>query len=304
MKKYLIALLLYSSALVALEPSKELLFYSEKLKDDDCLNAYLKGFPYYRYEIFEVPELGSFYLDDVPDGIKTHLRKGIYWEKSIGLHIGRYTLPGTIAVDLGAHIGIHTITMSRRVGPKGLVVAFEPQKKIYREHIYNLRLNNCSSNVISFPYAVGDTYDFIEMDKPNSENEGGTSIGRGGDKALMIPLDSLNLNNVSCIKIDVERYELKVLQGSLETLSRNMPVIIFEILGNHDLDTCTGDVKKEYETIVSTLTGLGYSVLRIFGNDFIAFPPHRWLEKMIFVEQQEWERQEAEKRIQEIPKTT
>lgn len=296
MKKYLLCLSLLTFSLSAVEPSKELQYYSEQALVDADLNAYIQQFPFQLYTICEVPRLGSFYIDDVVDGIKTHLKKGIYWEEGIGRLIGRYTLPRTLAVDLGAHIGIHTITMSKRVGPDGLVITFEPQRKIFREQLFNLQLNKCSHNVISLPLAVGEAERFIEMEQPNPENEGGTSIGSGGDRALMIPLDNLNLENVSCIKIDVERYELKVFQGAKQTLIRNMPVIIFEILGNHDLDTCTGDVKAEYEETVSFLTNLGYSVLRIFGNDFIAFPPHRWLEKMIFEEQQRWELEEAERR--------
>ena len=288
--------LLFCSSLIGVEPSKELLLYSDMAKLDNDLNAYIKNFPFFDYKIFLVPELGSFYIDNVPDGIKTHLRKGIYWESGIGEMIKRYTLPSTIAVDLGSHIGIHTITMSRRVGPQGLVVAFEPQRKIFREQIYNLRLNHCDENVISLPYAVGEAERTIEMSQPNLQNEGGTSVGNGGDRALMVTLDSLNLSHVSCIKMDVERYELRVLQGAKKTLLKNMPVLIFEILGNYDLDTCTGSAKDEYDAIVKFLTDIDYAVLRLYGNDFIAFPPQRWLERMFFEEQKRWEEELARKK--------
>jgi len=147
------------------------------------LTSFIKHFPLEDYKIFKVENLGRFYIDDIPDGIKWHLSRGIYWESGIGDYVRKYTRPGTIAIDLGAHIGIHTITMSRKVGQNGKVLAFEPQWKIFRELNYNLRLNNCTQNVTIFPLAVGEEEKIVEMTAPNLINEGGTSIGSGGNKA-------------------------------------------------------------------------------------------------------------------------
>ena len=43
-----------------------------------------------------------------------------------------------------------------------------------------------------------------------------------------ITLDSLELNNIDLIKIDIEGNELNVLKGALETIQRNKPIIEFE----------------------------------------------------------------------------
>ncbi len=83
----------------------------------------------------------SFYLDDLNDIVKNVLRRGQYWEAHIGRIIRKYTKPNSIAVDLGAHIGVHTTAMSRAVGPEGKVYAFEPQKKLFAENLANLKLN-------------------------------------------------------------------------------------------------------------------------------------------------------------------
>jgi len=88
----------------------------------------------------------------------------------------------------------------------------------------------------------------------------------------MITLDSLELENVSFIKMDVESSELNVLKGATKTLLRNRPVIVFEILGGHDLTRCEGEIRFQYEEIISFLESLGYRVELIFGNDFIATP--------------------------------
>ena len=267
-------LLFFVSAfsLDAVEVSQELLALARKTNENSALNAYIQKFPLGDYEITNVPNLGVFCIDNISDGIKEHLRKGIYWESTIGILIRLFTRPDTIAVDLGAHIGIHTLVMSRKVGPEGLVIAFEPQFKIFRELHYNLNLNDCSHNVIALRNAVGDTQGVCELGERNPSNEGGTSIGHGGDTAYMVSLDSLNLNNISLIKMDVESYEINVLRGAKQTLMRNKPVVILEILGNHDLDRCNSIIKAKYNDVLRFFDSISYDVQRIWGNDFIAFP--------------------------------
>jgi len=237
------------------------------------LNDQIQEFPFSKYQICNVPTLGKFYVDDIPDSIKWHLKNGIYWESGIGEYVKLYTKPGTIAIDLGAHIGIHTLTMTRKVGKRGLVIAFEPQTKMFTELYHNLKLNRINfSNVVLLPFAAGETEKIIEMSERDPNNEGGTPIGNGGNQAKMITLDSLELSNVSFIKMDVESYELNVLKGAKNTILRNQPIIVFEILGGYDLDNCPSYLIDQYQDTIEFLEELGYKVERIFGNDFIASP--------------------------------
>jgi len=246
--------------------------------------TFFDGFPYYGdledpayfnnpfYRICYSPYLASFfYIDEVPDSIKSYLRKNDTWEGNIAVLIEEFTKEGSIAIDIGAHIGVHTIKMSKMVGPKGGVVAFEPQVKMYAEQLRNLKLNRIN-NVISIRKACGDQFQFIQMNPIDPTNEGGTVIGTGGDVAEMIPLDSLHLENVSIIKIDAEESEYFVLQGAKETIARNKPVILFEILNRPDYDQSPLHEKMNYVRVISLLESIGYEPFVIFGNDYIAFP--------------------------------
>ena len=215
-----------------------------------------------------------FYVDEIPDGIKSFLKKGVYWEGAIGNLIKKYVKEGTNAIDVGAHIGIHTIVMSRKAGPQGAVFAFEPQKKMYAEQLLNLKINNCN-NVVSIPKALGECSKTIQMSVRDPINEGGTSIGEGGDFAEMITLDSLNLQNVSLIKIDVEHYEYFVFKGAKDTILRNKPVIIFEIMGKYDYETGSDEIKQQYDRVIALVESFGYKVFQYFGNDYVAFPLER-----------------------------
>lgn len=288
MKKRILFKKIKYIALGAVIPSVSLLFFTSKpkiektnvssfLEQTITLEKALKDpalqLDKTQYILSHVPEMSAyFYVDvDTTDSIKSTLKQGIYWEGTIGNLIKKYCAYGSIAIDIGAHIGIHSITMSRKVGPSGSVISFEPQKKMYRELVHNLYENHCT-NVIPIRKAVGDTHDKIHMDPINAKNEGGCAIGSGGDMAEMIPLDSLQLTGISLIKIDVERYELFVLQGMKETLLRNKPVLIFEVMGEHDYETAPPQVRKCFEDVIDYVRALGYEVQQIFGNDYIAFP--------------------------------
>jgi FkbM family methyltransferase len=240
--------------------------------------AYCQDLPEYEwkkadYAKYYVPEMDAhFYIEHwTSDSIKSFLKKGLYWEGSIANEIKRFTKKNSTVIDVGAHIGVHTIMMSRTVGPGGSVIAFEPQKKIYQELMQNLKLNSCG-NVLSINKAVGESNRMVQMEIRDPKNEGGTAIGEGGDIAEMITLDSMNLANVSLIKVDVERYEYYVFKGAEKTILENRPVLIFEVMGNHDYKTGTDEIKQRFDQVFSLVESFRYKVFLIFGNDYIAFP--------------------------------
>ncbi|HSX11023.1 MAG TPA: FkbM family methyltransferase [Chlamydiales bacterium] len=241
-------------------------FSAEQMRQEK--EAFHRG----NYQKCHVPAANaSYYVDELPDSIKSILRQGLNWEGNEAILMEKFTREGTLAIDIGAHIGVHTICLSRKVGPRGAVIAFEPQKKMYRELLENLELNQCS-NVISLCKALGQTSKAIHLTPVDLANEGGTGVGEGGEPAQMVPLDSLNLQNVSFIKIDVENYELFVLRGAKETILRNNPVIMFELNGSH-LNEDPVWQKENADQIFSLLASLGYEMHCIFNKDWIAFPP-------------------------------
>ncbi|MEE8523656.1 MAG: FkbM family methyltransferase [Thermoanaerobaculia bacterium] len=243
-----------------------------RLLDDQRETAdYLGAFPISDYHIADVPTDGRFYIDDLPDLIKTKLDRGHVWEPQIVQIIGQFALPGTTAIDAGAHIGTHTVTLSKAVGATGLVYAFEPQKKLYRELVHNLQLND-AANVTALRFALGAEPGVIEMDAANDANEGGTAVGQGGDPAEVRTVDSFELDHVSFIKIDVEGFETPVLKGARRTIARHKPVVVVEIQGGHSFDNAPADVRAEIVTTIQLLESMGYYVIRLSRNDYLGFP--------------------------------
>ena len=235
------------------------------------LKNYIAHFPRARYGIYDIPGVGSFFVDPVRDFIKDRLRQGIAWETHIIALLKQHIRQGSVVIDLGAHVGTHTVTMSQCAGPMGQVFAFEPQKKIFRELLMNLQLNEVK-NVTVFRYALGNEEKQVQMGLAPFGNEGGTAVGSGGDTVWMKRLDSFSFHNVSLIKIDVEGYEDEVLLGSKETIMREKPVIVIEIMGGHVYEHASAEIKAKIEGTISLLQSFGYSVVRLEGHDYFGLP--------------------------------
>lgn len=245
--------------------------------DDYIISAedqlFIDAFPYNQYHIRNVPGQGLFFIDTSGDTIKSTLDRGGAWEPATDDVIRKYVVPGSIVLDIGAHIGTHTVAMSRAVGDRGLVIAFEPQRKIFRELFINLGINRCF-NVKPVHGALGPEEKIAYLGTPEPYNEGGRSVENfGPEMVLMRTLDSYNLKNVSFIKMDVENFEDEVLQGSLQTLSRNRPVLFLEIQGNTVVAARrhVNRAEKVKQTILK-LEKLGYIVTHFFGEDYLAIP--------------------------------
>ncbi len=219
------------------------------LFDHAEIAAYLDEFPIADYRIAEVAGVGRFYVDDNPATVKRRLLRGRPWEPHVLRELARYLAPGDIALDVGAHIGSMTVPMARLVGAEGTVYAFEPQKKIYRELVHNLELNEVT-NAVPLRFALSSKPGIVEMD-PIVERDGRVSVGEGGDVVEARTIDSFGFSDVALMKIDVEGHEADVLRGAERTIDALHPVIIIEIWDENRAD------------VIPILEGYGYSLRRI-----------------------------------------
>ena len=102
------------------------------------------------------------------------------------------------------------------------------------------------------------------MNPATPGNEGGTGVGSGGDQAELRSLDSFGFERVSLLKIDVERFESEVLDGAVDTIRRNRPAILIEIMGGEDYETASAEILERIHVTWRKLETLGYTVTPVF----------------------------------------
>ena len=120
------------------------------------------------------------------------------------------------AIDVGANVGEWTRPLAEKFQQ---VICFEPNPN-FRE-CFNKNITE--SNVTLWPYGLSDKEHTAQQDF-NS-----TVLKEGEGDIECRTLDSFNLTNVDYIKIDVDGFEVPVLQGAQETIRKNNPVINIEM---------------------------------------------------------------------------
>lgn len=242
-----------------------------ELRDETSL---LLQFPYERYVLKYIPNCGYVYLDDIQDCIKNFLRRNVPWEREFISLIKNSVKPGTIAIDIGAHIGTHTLTMARAAGSTGTVFAFEPQRKIFAELYMNMVANQCD-NVIPICCALGDMQALMKLRQDVPDNEGASYLMPGGigEDVITVCLDDFHFNNVSFIKIDTENTEYAVLKGAYNTIMHNRPIILIEIQGN-DVRAARNseNMHEQAQKVKDLLAELRYNITFLTCAEYLATP--------------------------------
>jgi len=143
--------------------------------------------------------------------------------------------PGVV-MEIGTNIGTHTVPIAKALARENRrLIAFEPQPFIFQNMCANVALNGLR-NVSAWPSACGDragTLWFAPPDYAAGGNFGGVSMSAdpipNGAAIPCIELDEVfGGETVGLMKIDVEGFELLVLQGAELLIDRCRPVIYVE----------------------------------------------------------------------------
>jgi FkbM family methyltransferase len=101
-----------------------------------------------RLQLIEGGDL-RLYVDRSDMGVSRELLREASYEGQWTRFVRSALEPGDVVVDIGANIGYYTVLMARRVGPAGLVVAFEPE-----EHNFGILEKNIALNELTHVRAV------------------------------------------------------------------------------------------------------------------------------------------------------
>jgi FkbM family methyltransferase len=160
--------------------------------------------------------------------------------------------PGTVAIDVGANVGMFTVPLALAVGPSGRVLTIEPSPENVERLERNLELNSLE-NVVVEPIAVGDKAGRLVLQlasDPGFHSTAEIAESRAVDEGLTVRAETLDevwlrahAPAVSFIKIDTEGSEDAVLRGAEQILAACHPVLLVEAKGGErvrELDTWLG----------------------------------------------------------------
>jgi len=145
----------------------------------------------------------------------------------------KYILPGMNIVDIGANIGLCTLLFSELTGSQGYVYAFEPDHLLFDSLINNIRCN-AIANIEPYNLAIGEGYGKMILHR-SAFNSGDNRLTVAGGPALLKgsqvrveKLDSvLEGIQIDFIKIDVQGWEMNVVNGMHQILSDNPAIIVY-----------------------------------------------------------------------------
>ena len=196
--------------------------------------------------------------------ISQTIERGYRWEEHQHDLIDKYVRDDFVVLEGGANIGTLTVKLSKVAKE---VYAFEPVKEIFNVLKQNLEINMCK-NVYAINEGLGAEKKHAHIRHSGGySNPGGTAITTGFGNMLVTTIDSLGLDKLDYIKLDIEGHEENALiKGGIETIKRCMPIIVVE----HWLYTETPrDIHKSYKV----LTDIGYTIHNVHHEDFILLPP-------------------------------
>jgi FkbM family methyltransferase len=193
------------------------------------------------------------------------LRSGGFYEAKQLADMRPLIRPGAVVVDIGANIGNHSVYFALICGA-ARVHAFEPLRVASGILRRNLALNGIEDRVTVHELALGAASGTAELLRYPAHNIGAAALDARQPGAYPVaPLDSVGLERVDFVKMDVEGGFVAAIEGAAATLTRFRPPVWIELRAK----------LNEIEPGTAALERLGYGhARRIAGspNDHLFLP--------------------------------
>lgn len=213
------------------------------------------------------------------DGMELHINPNDRWMTQVILKTGAWEptetealcgllKPGDTFVDVGACFGYYTLLASKRVGPKGRVIAFEPDPDNFAILKHNVESNGCS-NVVLVQKALSSGPGTLQLHVSRS-NKGASSFFQSKDtedEAAVVEVEALALDDylkstggrIDLVKIDTEGAEGFILEGMQDTLRQHPGIRVIIEYYPYKLRTSGYDPAK----ILACLVKQGFAIRKI-----------------------------------------
>lgn len=174
----------------------------------------------------------------------------------------KYVTDFNCCIQAGGHVGVWPKILSKRFDS---VYTFEPDEDNYDCLIENI---NGIENIHATQSALSDTHEKVTVKSPDNAhryNCGAYQAFYDENGLETVTIDDFNLSP-GLIYLDIEGYELKALNGAIQTIERAKPVICFE---DKNLPFMYG---KKVGDVEKWLSDFGYEVAQRVHRDVICVP--------------------------------
>ena len=175
---------------------------------------------------------------------------------------------GSVAIDLGANIGMFTIPMAVNAGPNGKVIAIDPSKAFQDKARFNAAASGLS-NIAFENVAVGDADGRVNLQSVEG-NPGTATVAEAQDgDTVMRPLLALvqdhGVDRVDAMKVDIDGFEEKALapffQDCPDDLLPKRVVIEHILLEEQDVTFIDMMLQRGYKEVGRTRSNALFSIV-------------------------------------------
>ena len=215
-------------------------------------------------EILIRSAVGYVLVDSGDHALISSLTESQELEPGLRLFLERTIRPKNNVVDVGANIGLHTITMARALKGDGSVYSFEPMPRTADLLEVNVKINGLSSlvrvrktalsrNGGNRPLYLGHTSGHHSL-FPLAE------LAIMDDSSIEVQVETLDsaltkVGRIDLIKIDAEGSELDVIFGGAKIIRQNKNILVIAEFGMSHLLR----VNQSPEFWFSNFTSFGFS---------------------------------------------
>ena len=205
--------------------------------------------------------------------IAQEIRRRGHWEFRDTLEIVEsfqdlYTDQPGFMLDIGCNIGSWTVPLAQRY-PQNKIMAFDCQARMIQCLDQTIKLHgfdnvqtrycavsdHCTTQTKSeIDYTWGVNFGAYEFEPPYQNSDYNGKVSNVSCQVPVLTIDSLDLNRVIFMKLDIEGMEYKALQGSANTIQRDRPFIAFE---HHKTNRVAAETLcKNFDYIILKTVGL------------------------------------------------
>lgn len=185
-----------------------------------------------------------------------------------------YSQRNGIMLDVGCNVGSWSLPLARRY-QQNTILAIDCQQlaldcvnqTIQLNSLHNVQVECCAisdqcqqvqHNKINYNWKAN--FGAYEFEPPMHDSDFNGTLLLESEIVQVKSIDSLDLDSVVFIKLDIEGMEYQALQGSVDTIKRCDPFVVFE---HH---------KTDWISATQLLTDLNYKIYNSVGQMTIAMP--------------------------------